>query len=586
MNKRDSEILKRLYRSDHISQRELAETVGCSLGSVNKTLKVLRAQGYLDEQLHVTSKTRRILLKNSPQNAIILAAGFGMRMVPINTVTSKGLIEVGGEPLIERIIKQLHDIGINQIYIVVGFLKEKYEYLIDKFSVQLIVNSNYATKNNLYSLSCAARYLGNTYIIPCDLWFKNNPFNKTELYSWYMLSDKIDAHSDVVSNRYGEIVKVKRSQYGNRMIGLCYLTDNHARFVREQMVNILDDASYDDCFWEEILFGDNGLTIWSNVVSDESAIEINTFEQLRELDSHSSSLNVKELQIISEVFKVGLYEITDINVLKKGMTNRSFLFRCNQEKYIMRIPGEGTDKLIDREREYAVYKVLKDKNICDDVVYMNAENGYKITKYWSNAKTCDPFDFNSVRSCFEKLKQFHSLRLYVDHEFDIFAQIEKYELLRGDHSVYKDYEETKRTVMSLKKFIDAQNKDYILTHIDAVPDNFLFVDIDGKTEIRLIDWEYAGMQDPHVDIAMFCIYSMYDQEQIDKAIDIYFENDCVTDVRTKIYCYIAICGLLWSNWCEYKQSLGVDFGEYSLAQYRFAKIYSKKALDIIGDRCE
>ncbi len=97
---------------------------------------------------------------------------------------------------------------------------------------------------------------------------------------------------------------------------------------------------------------------------------------------------------------------------------------------------------------------------------------------------------------------------------------------------------------------------------------------DGVEEIRLIDWEYAGMQDPHVDIAMFCIYSLYNKEQIDELIDIYFRGCCPTEIRIKIYCYIAACGLLWSNWCEYKRSLGVDFGEYAASQYKYAKEFS------------
>ena len=102
-----------------------------------------------------------------------------------------------------------------------------------------------------------------------------------------------------------------------------------------------------------------------------------------------------------------------------------------------------------------------------------------------------------------------------------------------------------------------------------MPDNFLFVD----NEIRLIDWEYAGMQDPHLDIAMFAIYSMYDRDQVETLIDSYFLEGCSTEIRMKIYCYIATCGLLWSNWCEYKRFCGVEFGEYSLRQYRYAKEY-------------
>ena len=83
------------------------------------------------------------------------------------------------------------------------------------------------------------------------------------------------------------------------------------------------------------------------------------------------------------------------------------------------------------------------------------------------------------------------------------------------------------------------------------------------------------MHDPHVDIGMFCIYSLYNKRQVDKLINIYFDGKCSGEIRIKIYAYIAACGLLWSNWCEYKKHLGVEFGEYSLRQYRYAKDYYK-----------
>ena len=135
---------------------------------------------------------------------------------------------------------------------------------------------------------------------------------------------------------------------------------------------------------------------------------------------------------------------------------------------------------------------------------------------------------------------------------------------------------TKEMVFSLKPYIEAHAAQKTLTHIDAVPDNFLFVkDEYGKEQIRLIDWEYAGMQDPHVDIAMFCIYALYNKRQVDRLIRAYFTEECPDEVRIKIYCYIAACGLLWSNWCEYKRNLGVEFGEYSLRQYRYAKDYCR-----------
>ena len=138
----------------------------------------------------------------------------------------------------------------------------------------------------------------------------------------------------------------------------------------------------------------------------------------------------------------------------------------------------------------------------------------------------------------------------------------------------------------MQNFINSQKKELSLTHIDAVPDNFLiYKDSDGNEKISLIDWEYAGMQDPHVDIAMFCIYALYDKAHIDNLIETYFKvsgKKLDENTRTKIYCYVAACGLLWSNWCEYKSTLGVEFGEYSLLQYRYAKDFYKIAKERIN----
>lgn len=107
--------------------------------------------------------------------------------------------------------------------------------------------------------------------------------------------------------------------------------------------------------------------------------------------------------------------------------------------------------------------------------------------------------------------------------------------------------------------------------------------IGGEQSGHIIFSKYATTGDPHVDIAMFCIYSLYQKEQVDHLIDLYFEGNCDDRTRIKIYCYIAVCGLLWSNWCEYKRNLGVEFGEYSLRQYRYAKDYYKIVQQELGE---
>ena len=573
LNKQEMDILSSLFVEPFINQRVLSEKTGHSLGIVNKSIKNLIKNEYVDDEVRLTTKAEMEFKKQAPQNAIILAAGFGMRMVPINTETPKALLEVNGEVLIERTIKQLHEVGIKDIYVVVGFMKEKFEYLIDEYGVELIVNNEYATKNNLHSLALIVDRISNTYIIPGDVWSDRNPFRKNELYSWYMVSDLVDDDSDVRVNRKMELVRVSEKSGGNAMIGISYLVGEQAEIVKERIYSLMTNKRYDGAFWEETLYTKDRMIVPARVVHATDVVEINTYEQLRELDEDSNHLKSDAIAIISKVLEAECSEITNITVLKKGMTNRSFLFTCKGKKYIMRIPGEGTDKLINRNEEAQVYAVLDGKNICDDIAYINPRNGYKITEFIENSRVCDAENIDDLKACMKKLKEFHNMNLSVDHEFDIFKQIEFYESLwNGEESIYKDYKKTKKSVFSLKKYIDEHIENKCLTHIDAVPDNFLFSE---KGDIRLIDWEYAGMQDPHVDIAMFCIYALYNKRQVDRLIDIYFENKCDKETRLKIYCYIAACGLLWSNWCEYKRSLGVEFGEYSLRQYRYAKDYYK-----------
>lgn len=235
MNKQESDILRTLLREPFINQRILAEVSGHSLGVVNRSLKELIGANYLDESVHPTVKAITELKRKQPKRAIILAAGFGMRMVPINTEMPKGLLEVNGEPLIERIIKQLHEVGIKEIYVVVGFMKERYEYLIDEYGVELVVNADYAVKNNLHSVYLVKEHLENAYIVPCDIWCDRNPFHQHELYSWYMVSDLVDNESIVRVNRKMELVIVPKNSGGNAMIGICYLVKADADIVAERI---------------------------------------------------------------------------------------------------------------------------------------------------------------------------------------------------------------------------------------------------------------------------------------------------------------------------------------------------------------
>lgn len=118
-------------------------------------------------------------------NAIILAAGTSSRFAPLSYEIPKGLLEVRGEILIERQIRQLQECKIPEIIIITGYKSEQFHYLEHKFGVTLIHNPNYLIRNNHSSIYAAKNYLKNSYICSSDNYFLHNPFESNVDNSYY-----------------------------------------------------------------------------------------------------------------------------------------------------------------------------------------------------------------------------------------------------------------------------------------------------------------------------------------------------------------------------------------------------------------
>lgn len=585
MNTVELDLLNVLSTEPFVNQRLLASASGHSLGMVNRSIRDLIREGYLTSEAALTPKAKKEIRSRAPRNAIILAAGIGMRMAPVNLMQPKGMIEVHGEPLVERLVRQLHEAGVTDVTVVVGFMKERFDYLIDEYGVELVVNTEFAARNNLHSLALVASKLSNTYIMPSDIWCSKNPFHRSEPYSWYMVSDLVDNNSFVRITRKGELQMVRNGLGGNRMVGIAYLLESEAAVVRDNLIRMDATPAHAGDFWESAAFVDAGPKLMARSVHTSEVLEIDTYEQLRELDEGSDQLSREVLDITAAALNTSVSNIEDVEVVKKGAINRSFVFCAKGAKYIVRVPSTATGQLINRVYEAETYRAIAGLGLCDDPVLVDPANGCKITRYVEGARFCDANSEADLKRCMALLKEFHRMGIEVDHTFDLYERIDFYESLWGGApSAYRDYERTKANVLLLRPFVESRARTRCLAHIDPVAENFLFYpDGQGGEALQLTDWEYAGMQDPHVDLAMFAIYSSYDKGQLDRLINIYFadEGGCDAATRAKIYCYVATCGLLWSNWCEHNRNLGVEFGEYSLAQYRYAKDYYRYASELI-----
>lgn len=217
-------------------------------------------------------------------NAIILAAGQGIRMIPINNSVPKALLDVNGEILIERIIEQLIESNINDITIVVGFMEDQFHYLIDKYGVKLVSNAEYKEKNNLHSLNLVRNLINNTYIISGNVYFYENPFACSETKSWYMFENRLSKHSNMICNDKNEVIKTTR--HGLKTVGVAYINSQDAILLKEQL-KVLDNSEHDSDDWEEALFLNNKMLVEGKIVDTSCVDEINTYEELRSIDDHS-----------------------------------------------------------------------------------------------------------------------------------------------------------------------------------------------------------------------------------------------------------------------------------------------------------
>ena len=565
MNKRDNDVLLALTSGTFKTQRDLAAFCKCSLGAVNASVKVLTENGYLDSEMFVTAKGMSRLSKTAPKRAVLLDSQYGLRTASTARQTPTALLKIQGETLIERLIRQLREVGVQEIYVVAGFAKEQFEYLIDKYGVELLVNTEHGKRHPLHAFSAAAPYFENCYIVPCDVWCRSNPFRQAELYSWYLVTDDLTTDSFVRINRKLELAVTKQHESGNEMTGIAYITADMARPIRERLEKSIRDRRYFG-LWEDTLVDGGKLILQSRLLPANTVRRIDDFEDVLELDSQMSL----PLAQVAQLLGVAETAVQNVSVLKKGAVNCSYTFLCNGEKYVVRVPSYGIAKPAIQSHESSVYQALQGHGLADEVIHINDNTGLKISRFIDGVRQCDPFDDEDVRRCLTALRHVHEQHIHVTHRFDLFDTVNYFESLWGDSpSVYTDYQETKSAVFSLRRYIGAHKAEECLTHIDPVPENFLM----GDGTVRLIDWEYAAMQDPHVDVAMFCLYSLYNRAQVDRAINLYFGGTADRETRIKIYCYMAVGGLLWSNWCESKHKGGTEFGVYALKQYRYAKEY-------------
>ena len=552
---------------------------------VETLISALEEKGFIAEG-KVTDAAMREIRSLKVDNAVILAAGGSDISAKSVYSMPKGLFLKNGETLIERQIRQLKEVGIHDITVVVGYKQEMYFFLAEKWGVELEINPD-LKKNNIYSLYMAVNKLGSTYVLNCDNYFEENPFSAYEYNAYHASVYKENAHNELLvkKNASGRILNVySGAKSGECIYGHAYLD----RELSRRLVNFLhaeiDDFRVSALFWEEFVSRHaDDLDMYIREYPGDFLYEFDSIQEIQNIDglfleNVSGKINKK----ICEVLSCREDEISNIEILQKGLTNVLFTFVVRGEKYIFRYPGESSSFFIYRKNECRAQLLAAKAEVDNTYVYID-ETGIKISKFMENCQNLNGIYYNDIelmKLLARQIRKFHEEGYDMpDWEEFNYNPIEQCERLMQEASKLKG-----NLFVLFREEWDAMRRLYAYAEKDGIKKTMCHNDINGDNCLlndkgfNVIDWEFAGWNDPAYDFGRVIAGYELDDPAIDQILEAYFGRPATELERLHWITYMGLHNWYYVGWAVYKESINESSRDWMLFFYKQVKRVIKYAL--------
>ena len=609
------EVLKALNDNFNINQRELAKRTNMSLGKVNAVLKDFTMDGFIDRIINnrgtlykVTEKGMKFLEENIAsakstrlkiheeekkivKQAVILAAGraeeFGK---PV------GMLEIEDFKLIDRTLNILKENGTTKIVIVTGYESEYYEeHFKNSKNIILVKSDTYKWTGTMHSLSLAKEYIDDDFLlVENDLIFERKAIKElaeSENRDCILFTNESGSGDEAfVEIRDNHLFKMSKdihqfNRIDGEMIGLTKISYKLYNMMLEEFkgnVNpylnyeyvLLDVArNYNIGFVkiDDLAWGD------ADTQKEYEKIKNYLYPTIRRRELSYEINNIKD--IIREALKVKDEDITEVEPAG-GMTNKNYRICVKGSRYILRVAGNGTEQMINRNTEMFNSAIASEKGYNVEVPYFSLETGVKISKFIENAETLTHRSIKkeeNLKQVTGILRDLHeSTDFHMDNEFNMFRELEKYEgILRKDRGdFFEDYDEVREKVMALEEELKVCKRVFVPSHNDLVSENLVK---DTEDRIYLIDWEYSGTNDDMWDLAALSLENEFSEDDIELMFRLYFKGkEADENSRRRLLIHQICQDTLWAVWTLIKEAEGDDFGTYGIDRYNRAKEYLKK----------
>ena len=465
-----------------------------------------------------------------------------------------------GVTLLGRSIDILREIGINKIYVVIGYQADMFKPY-EGADVQLIINPNYEFTSSMASLSMVKDLIDEDFLlVEGDTFYEKDVIkNLSEIQDgncFVMTEESGSGDECFVETKSGFITKISKDRhrvcrFEGELLGLSRISKSTYKRLTEKWES--SENSYlnyeylmmdvTDVLDRPVLKFKN--LIWGEVdnMKDFKKLQNDIYPKLRKKEDPFDKENL--LMHLSSIFpneNVSTAQITQIG----GMSNKNFRVDYQNKSYVLRVPGNGSEGMVVRSCEEFNSMEGSKLGINPPVHYFNPNTGIKLVEYVEDAETLNSATiqrYDNMKKIAQIYRSLHHSRVRLKNEFNIFREIEKYDLLleKAGATMYEGWEDVRPQVMALESLLNDLGVELHPCHNDAVPENFLKAK-DGT--IYLIDWEYSGMNDPMADFAALFLESVFKTESQDYMLAHYFEGDIPENVIRYYGIIFGLSGLL------------------------------------------